>query len=172
MENDLVFIVCLAIFIILMTMFWPRFVGGAEWAPASMKIVRKMLRMAKVSRKDIVYDLGCGDGRFVLTALREFNAKSAVGIEIDPLRCFFSKIRTRKFKNAKIKFGSFVKKDLNEATVITCFLRQKTNDSLREKLSQLKPGTKIVSYIWKFSGWKPVKADKKNKVYMYEIGKS
>lgn len=154
-----------------MTLFWPRLIGSAEWAPASMKTVRRMLSMAQTSKKDIVYDLGCGDGRFVITAIKEFNAKKAIGIEIDPSRYAFCKLRTRKLKNAEIELGSFFNKKLDDATIITCFLRKKANNNLREKLLKLKKGTKIVSYIWKFKDWIPVDVDEKARVYMYEIGK-
>jgi len=159
-------------FIILFAMFWPRLIGGAEWEPASMRVVRKMLSMAKTSKKDIVYDLGCGDGRFVVSAIKDFHAKKAIGIEIDPLRVLFSKLRTIGMKNAKIIFGSITKKDFSDASVVTCFLRANTNSSIQDRLSKLKKGTRIVSYIWKFSGWKPVAVDEKEKISLYIIGKT
>ena len=153
-------------------MFWPRLIGGAEWEPASMRIVKKMLSMAKAGKKDVVYDLGCGDGRFVLSAVRDFHAKKAIGIEIDPLRVLISKFRTRKYKNAKISWSNITKQDYNGASVVTCFLRANTNSSIQEKLSKLKKGTRIISYIWKFKDWKPIKEDKKDRICMYQIGKT
>ncbi len=160
------------IFAILLAMFWPRLIGGAEWEPASMRIVKKMLKMAKAGKKDIIYDLGCGDGRFVLSAMRDFHAKKAVGVEIDPLRVLISKFRTRKFKNAKIIWGNIARQDYNDASVITCFLRANTNSSIQKKLSKLKKGTRIASYIWKFKGWKPAKEYKKDRISLYIIGKT
>jgi len=66
------------------SIIWPE-KYSAPWVPASMKVVHKMLQLAKVGPEDLVYDLGCGDGRTIITAAREYGAR-AVGIELDPLR--------------------------------------------------------------------------------------
>jgi SAM-dependent methyltransferase len=120
--------------------------------------VEQMLEMAKVTREDTIYDLGCGDGRFVITAARKYGARG-VGIDIDPERVRESQ------KNA-IEAGvadrvTFIEDDLfttpiREATVMTLYLLRELNLKLRPRLlRELKPGARIVSYIFDMGDWKP-----------------
>jgi predicted RNA methylase len=132
--------------------------------------MEKMLEFAKLKKSDIVYDLGCGDARLIVAASPK--VKKAIGIEIDPLRFLISwlKVKILGIKNARIIFGDFFRTDLHEADVIFLFLRQKTNDRLQKKfIKELKPGTRIVSHYWIFHGWKPIKQDKKLRIYSYRI---
>lgn len=151
--------------------FWPFFIGTG-WLPSPMRIVRKMLDMADVRPVDIVYDLGCGDGRIIITAAQEFGAR-AVGVEADPIRTLLSKLRTRVAGlegKVNILWGNFFHLNLGEATVVTIYQSQGTNNNLREKFKrELKPGTRIVSYMFTFDGWKPEKVDEKSNVYLYVI---
>jgi len=137
-----------------------------------MSNVKKMLRMAGVGKDDIVYDLGCGDGRIIATAVKEFGAR-AVGIEADPLRFLFSWLRikvSRLGDKAKVIWGNFFSFNLKDATVVTVFLSYEANNKLKEKLQrELSPGTKVVSYYWVFDGWRPVKVDLLSRLYMYQI---
>lgn len=127
--------------------------------------------MAEISSKDIVYDLGSGDGRIVIEASKKYNAK-AVGIEADPLRVILSRLVIVFSRNRpKIIWGNFFTEKISEATIITLFLGHKTNQKLKRKLQEeLKPGTFVVSYIWTFNEWNPVKIDKEEKVYLYIVG--
>ncbi|MBC7188660.1 SAM-dependent methyltransferase [Candidatus Aerophobetes bacterium] len=131
-----------------------------------------MLEMAQVGKEDIVYDLGCGDGRIVAVAAGEFGAR-AVGIEADPVRFLISFLRVKlgRTKNrAKIIWGNFYSCSLSEATVVTVFLSPEANERLKEKLQrELSPGTRIVSYLWVFEGWKAIKADYLSHLYLYRI---
>jgi hypothetical protein len=80
---------------------------------------------------------------------------------------FFDRIRDK----SKIKWGNFFNEDINEATAVTLFLGSKANEKLKEKLvKELKPGTPVVSYVWKFNGWQPAKIDYANRIYLYIIG--
>ena len=147
---------------------------GAAYSPSSMVVVRKMLELAEISSDDVVYDLGSGDGRIVLEAVKRYNAR-AVGVEADPLRVIWSKIliKISRQKRIQIIWGNLFHQNISDATVVTLFLWQKTNEKLKGKLLQeLKPGSRVVSYIWKFKGWKPIKVDTKERIYLYEIGKS
>jgi predicted RNA methylase len=139
-----------------------------------MRKVRRMLSMAKVGPKDVVYDLGSGDGRILITAVREFGARS-VGIEADPLRFIFSRILIKLLRlggQAKVIWGNFYNKKLNEATVITVFLFDSANAKLKEKFErELKLGTRIISYHWPFKGWRNVEADEEEEIFLYQIGK-
>lgn len=148
---------------------------GAGWEPTSKILVRKMLEIAEVNSEDILYDLGSGDGRIIIETARKYNA-NAVGIEADPLRYIWSKLMILLYgvnQKVKVIWGNFFNKDLTSATIVTLFLSSKANQQLKTKLqNELKPGTRIVSYYWTFHGWQPVKEDKKNKIYMYIIGKT
>jgi hypothetical protein len=117
-----------------------------------------MLELAAVGPEDIVYDLGSGDGRMVITAAREFGARG-VGIEIDP------KLVERARRNAieagvadKVEFrvGNMYDADVRPATVVTLFLHPQPNLKLRPKLTaDLRPGARVVSYIWNMGDWQP-----------------
>lgn len=150
------------------------------YVPSPPNVVRKMLEVAKVGPEDVVYDLGCGDGRIVITAVKEFNARKAIGIDINDERI------QEATKNVKengldgrvvIKKGNFFEEDLSEATVVTMFLLTNVNEMLRPKLEkELKPGTRVVSHEFEIRGWTPkevVKVEDGNMnhiVYLYVIG--
>jgi SAM-dependent methyltransferase len=122
------------------------------------KVVEEMLEMAKVTKDDTVYDLGCGDGRFVITAAKKYGARG-VGIDIDPKRVQES--HQKAIEAGVTDRVRFIEDDLftthiNEATVITLYLLQELNLKLRPKLlRELKPGSRIVSYVYDMGDWKP-----------------
>ena len=156
----------MVVFIILGLIFaisisWPTSVG-APWVPTSMKLVQKMLEMAEVGPEDVVYDLGCGDGRTVIMAARVYMAR-AVGIEIDPLRYLWCQMMVTLLglrKRVTIKYGNFFSQDLSEATVVTCYLLAKTNKKLEGKLlEELPPGARVVSNTFRFPGMQKVRQD-------------
>ena len=124
-----------------------------------MAVVRAMLELAAVGPEDVVYDLGSGDGRIVITAAREFGARG-VGIEIDP------KLVERARQNAvtagvadrlEFRVGDMYQADVRPATVVTLFLHPEPNLKLRPKLrANLRPGSRVVSYIWNMGDdWPP-----------------
>lgn len=130
------------------------------FVPTPQEVVDAMLQMANVTAKDLVYDLGSGDGRIPITAAQKFGAR-AVGIDIDPQR-----IKEANENLAKANVGDKVKflnqdlfqTDLGQATVITLYLLPSLNVKLMPKLKQLKPGTRIVSHSFDMgSDWPPEK---------------
>ena len=145
---------------------------GAGYDPAPMDKVYKMLNLARVREDDTVYDLGCGDGRIVLTAARKFGAR-AVGIEIDPFRflfAWFMKMVSGQSQRIRLSYGNIFKKNIVDATVVTLFLYGPTNNRLKEKLKrELKPGTRVVSYIWRFDDWEYKEYLPEDRIYLYEI---
>ena len=145
---------------------------GAGYDPAPMDKVYKMLSLARVRQDDIVYDLGCGDGRILLTAARKFGAR-AVGIEIDPFRflfAWFMTLMSGQSQKIRLSYGNMFKKNIADATVVTLFLYGPTNNRLKEKLKQeLKPGTRVVSYIWRFDGWEYKEYLPEDRIYLYEM---
>ncbi|MBE0477631.1 class I SAM-dependent methyltransferase [Candidatus Aerophobetes bacterium] len=132
-----------------------------------------MLKMAEIEENDVVYDLGCGDGRIIVAAASRFGAR-AVGIEADPLRFLFSWLRVKLCglgDKVKVIWGNFFSYNLADATVITVFLSHEANSKLKEKLQkELSPGARVVSYYWLFHGWKVIKFDPVHQLYMYRIG--
>ena len=169
-----ILIVFLVLFSLAMIwIFWtkPR---GAPWVTTPFASVRKMLELAQVTPDDVVYDLGCGDGRVLVIAAREFGAR-AVGIELDPLRylwCQFLVTILGLRQRVQVIYGDFFKKDLSRANVVILFLQFDTNDLLSLKLvDELRPGTRVVSRVSTFSGWVPTRTDSDHRLYLYEAGK-
>ncbi len=146
---------------------WSHFSGG-EWVPTPHKIVDRMLKLAKVTKDDVVYDLGSGDGKIV-SSVAKLGAE-AIGIELDPLRVLISKIKLVGLSNAKIELGNLYNANIKDASVVTLFLLPKTMEKIETKLKkELRKGTRIVSYRFTFKNWKPMKVDGKNKIYLYEV---
>jgi len=143
---------------------------GAPWAPTSFGEVHDMLSMAEAGPDDLIYDLGCGDGRVLVAAARSFGSQ-AVGIELDPLRYLWCQalitvlgLRGR----VKIIYGDFFTQDLSAADVVTCYLLQSTNEKLQEKLlRELQPSARVVSNEFTFPGLHLLQQDNKAKIYLY-----
>ena len=142
---------------------------GAPWVPSSKSTVRAMLRLAEVQPGDVIYDLGCGDGRVVLIAARECGA-IAVGIEVDPLRYLICRARiavSRVRDRITIRFGDFFSQDLSQADVVACYLLQETNEQLLAKLrEELRPGTRIVSNTFGFPGLESAGREGRARLYL------
>lgn len=147
---------------------------GAGWEPTPMKAVRKMLELADLKEGDTLYDLGSGDGRIVIEAARRYGARG-VGIEADPLRVTVSRLIVR-LKGVQglvtIIRGNFFRESIADASVVTLFLRQKTNSRLKQKLLDLRDGTRIVTYTWTLEGWTPALSDEKERVHVYVVNRS
>jgi precorrin-6B methylase 2 len=130
-----------------------------HFVPTAVEVVRAMLGTARVGEGDVVYDLGCGDGRIVITAVKRYKAKSGVCVDIDPVRIKESR------RNAdtagvtdKIEFlnADLFETDLSKASVVTLYLLPMLNVRLRPKLyKELRPGTRIVSNAFDMGDWKP-----------------
>ena len=128
------------------------------FVPTMPELVDGMLRLANVGRDDVVYDLGCGDGRLVIAAVKKFGAKRGVGVDIDPERIKESNENARTAGVAhRIKFlqQDLFTTDIKEATVVMLYLLPQVNLRLRPKLlAELKPGTRVVSNAFDMGDWK------------------
>lgn len=138
----------------------PAHVRDVPFVPTTPEAVDAMLKLADVQKSDVVYDLGCGDGRIVIAAAKNYGARG-VGIDIDP-----GLVRQAKANAAKagvvdlVRFeeNDLFQADIHDATVVTLFLLPTVNLKLRPKLlGELKPGTRIVSNTFNMGDWKPRK---------------
>ena len=139
------------------------------------KVVNAMLKLAGVKASDIVYDLGCGDGRIVIAAAKEYGAHG-VGIDIDPERVEEARENARKAGvEALVKFevNDLFAADIHSATVVALYLLPDVNLRLRPKLlKDLKPGARVVSHDFQMGDWKPDKhelVDPSSNIYLWRI---
>ena len=138
----------------------PRREPDVPYVPTTEAAVQAMLKLAEVKKTDVVYDLGCGDGRIVISAAKDIGARG-VGIDINPVRIGEAKENARKAgveKLVRFEENDLFEADIHEATVVTLFLLPHINLKLRPKLlKDLKPGTRIVSNTFDMGDWKPEK---------------
>jgi hypothetical protein len=134
----------------------------APYVPTPAVVVDKMLALAKVGPGDILYDLGCGDGRIVITAAKTFGTKG-VGIDLDPRRIQESNARAHEAgveSLVEFRVQDVMKADFSAASVVTLYLLPESNSLLRPLLeSQLKPGTRVVSHNYSVPGWQNKETD-------------
>ena len=132
----------------------------APYVPSPYEVVEKMLELAEVNDKDIVYDLGCGDGRIVIMAAEKYGAKG-VGVDYDPERVEEARAKVKEKgleDKVKIILQDAMKVDVSPATVVTLYLLEKSNVLLKPNLEKyLKPGSRVVSHDYNMPGWKAKK---------------
>lgn len=130
------------------------------FVPSTGEAVDAMLKLAGVTHADVVYDLGCGDGRIVVAAAKTYGARG-VGIDIDPERIAEAKENARKagVENlVRFEENDLFQADIHQASVVTLFLLSSVNRKLEPKLRrELKPGTRIVSNTFSMGTWTPDK---------------
>ncbi|MBW8868243.1 MAG: class I SAM-dependent methyltransferase [Acidobacteria bacterium] len=135
----------------------------APYIPTPQDVVDRMLEVAEVTSKDTLFDLGCGDGRIVITAAKKYGAH-AVGIDIDKDRISESKRNARNAGvSSLVRFeqGDILNADVSGATVVTLYLVSSANLKLRPLLTkQLRPGSRIVSHAFGMGDWPPDKTDR------------
>lgn len=134
------------------------------YVPTPQPVVDKMLDLAKVGKKDVLYDLGCGDGRIVITAAKERGARGT-GIDINPARIQEAKANAKEAgvsDKVDFKVGDLFQSDFSKATVVTLYLLPDINRKLRPQLwKQLKVGTRVVSHDFDMGPeWPPEKVEK------------
>lgn len=144
------------------------------YVPTPQPVVDAMLKLARVKRGDVLYDLGSGDGRIPVTAAKRFGIR-AVGIDIDPQRIAEAEANVKKAGVAKlvtVKNEDLFETDFSDATVVTLYLLQSLNQKLRPRLLQeLKPGTRIVSHSFDMGDWEPEKTVKvgHSTIYLWTV---
>jgi SAM-dependent methyltransferase len=140
----------------------PRGDSLAPFVPTPQDVVERMLALAQVTKEDVVYDLGSGDGRLVVTAAQKYGARG-VGIDIDPDRIEEGQANAKRANVehlVEFRLGDAMQADLSGATVVTLYLLSSSNAKLRPILTrQLKPGARIVSHQFGMGDWTPDKVD-------------
>lgn len=132
------------------------------YVPTPQDIVEEMCKLGAVTKDDIVYDLGCGDGRMVITAVKDFGAKRGVGIDFDPERVKDSQENAKKNdveKKVAFRQGDVLKvDDISDASVVLLYMGEDINLRLRPLLQkQMKPGSRVVSHRFPMGDWQPSK---------------
>lgn len=139
------------------------------FVPTPHEVVAEMLRMVDLKESDILYDLGCGDGRIVIAAVKQYGVKKATGIDIDPERIAESRANAKSAGvSDKVRFiqQDLFEADFSDATVVTLYLLTSVNLRLRPKLlSDLQPGTRVVSHYFEMGDWEPENSSRVSATY-------
>ena len=163
----------LALFL-LVSGIWPT-IFGAPWVPTRRKQVDSLLALAEVTSEDIVYDLGCGDGRILFAAARKYGAR-AVGIEIEPFKYLWCQLLISLLglrKQVTVRLGNLFDADIRDATVVVVYLLKETNQRLSTKLKrELTPGTRVISNIFTFPEQEPIKEKDQLLLYIVDGGET
>jgi SAM-dependent methyltransferase len=133
------------------------------FVPTPQEVVDRMLEIAGVNKNDLLYDLGSGDGRMVVTAAKKYGARG-IGVDLDPKRVAEARANAKEAGvEGKVEFmvGDLFKTDLSDATVVTLYLLNSVNRKLRPQLwQQLKVGTRVVSHAFAMGDeWPPEKTE-------------
>ena len=146
------------------------------FVPTPQEVVDAMLKMADVHKGDVVYDLGCGDGRIVVTAAKQYGVR-AVGIDINPVRIGEAKENVKQggvTELVTLRNEDLFEADIKEASVVTLYLLTSLNVKLKPKLwHDLKPGTRVVSQTFDMGDWAPEKEENVagHTIYLWRIPK-
>ena len=147
----------------------------APYVSSPKEAVRKMLDMAQLRRGEVLYDLGCGDGRIVVIAARDYQAK-AFGVEIREDVATAAQQQLKKFdleEKARIIHRNLFDVDLSEADVVTLYLSLSGNEKLKPKLErELRTNARVVSLDIQIKGWTPIhtsEAPGKHIIYLYQV---
>lgn len=162
----LIFLIILGLWILVPSLY------GLPWIPTREKRIRKALQLARLHSGEVLYDLGAGDGRILLTAAKEFGARG-VGIEIGPVQCLLGRLRiwlsgTR--KRVRMRCGDFYKADISDADVVFVYATSSQTSRLQPLLEQqLRPGARVVSIAADFPDWRPQFVDREWLIFVYEM---
>jgi len=142
----------------------------APWVPTWGSDLNRFLKLAEIKPSQVMYDLGCGDGRLICAASEKGACATGFEVSILPYLMALFRIHTTQNK-AKIKFKNFWDVNISDADIIYFFLMPKIYPAIKEKLDrELKPGAKVIAYTWPIKGWKARKIDKikgKPNLYLY-----
>ena len=162
----------LALLLFLLSMIWPPDSPWSPWWRTNGKVAKAMIKLADISKDDIIYDLGCGDGSVLMRAAKSRGVKG-VGLEIDPSRVIIAKARMLiggVSGLVTIKRRDLFSEDISRASVIIVYLVFKTLKRLEPKfIKELKPGSKVISYVYPIDYLPILATDEKNQIRIYKI---
>ncbi len=162
------------LFIILLFLFTFTYASlrAAPWVPMHGGDVERFLKLADIKPGQIMYDLGCGDARVVCGAAKA--GAKATGFEVSLLPYLIARVRIvlQKLPNAHLRYKDIWNANLRDADIVYFFLMPKIYPKLKEKLErEIKPGAKVIAYVWPLPGWTPIGVDKQEKkptLYLYQ----
>lgn len=162
-------IIILIVFIIIFLWIIYTRIFGAEFVRTPKDVRIQALKMLRLNKKDVFYDLGAGTGTLLIEASPK--VKKAIGIEIDPLRFLITyfRIKARKMKNVKLLFGNIFNKKLNDATKIFLFLSKEVNEKIGQKLRKETKKVRVVSYKWPIKNLKIVRESRRYKLFEHKV---
>ncbi|MFH1404775.1 MAG: class I SAM-dependent methyltransferase [Patescibacteria group bacterium] len=146
--------------------------SGAPWIPTRKRDFERIGRLLDLKQGEIVYELGCGDGRLCFYLAKKYGV-NAVGVELSLLQYMVAMIRkvVGGYKNVSIKFGNAMSRNLSEADAVYMFVMPDFYRDIRPKFEkELKQGARVASYVWPIPDWEPVQVDTKEAeqdVYLY-----
>jgi len=145
---------------------------GVPWVPTGEERIRKALELAELQPGETLYDLGAGDGRVLIMAVREFGAKG-VGIEIGPAQCTLGILRSWLSgcrQKVRMRCGNFYHADVSDADVVYLYLTSSHTLRLQDKLKQeLRPGARVIAIAADFPDWQPSRVDRALLIFVYEM---
>ena len=148
----------------------------APFVQTPLEVAKKMLDLSQIRTGEVLYDLGCGDGRLIILAAKEIGAK-ATGVELreDLIERARTEIKKLNLEDkVSVIQGNFFDVAISDADVVTLYLTSSANERLRPKLeAELKPGARVVSHDFKVPGWKPSAVYNEllgHTIYAYRIG--
>ncbi|EKD49218.1 MAG: methyltransferase type 12 [uncultured bacterium] len=179
--STLVSLIILAMLLPFLYFIYEASIKGVPFLPTPMKAAKKMLKLAKIKKGDIVIDIGCGDGRLVILADKLYQA-NAIGFELSPPIYFYAKLLNffkKNETNAKILFADSRKVDLSKADAIVMYMLPKPlREFWKDKLEEdLKPTARVVSYAFSIQGWNHAHKEESigeeniGPIYVYEMDK-
>lgn len=164
------------------TQFEVSTVSLAPFVPSPPYVVEKMLRVADLKPGEVLFDLGCGDGRIIIAAAQKYGVR-AVGVEMSErlVKEVVQKVHELGLeKLVKVIQGDLMDVDLGEADVVTLYLTSSGNEKLKPKLErELKPGARVISHDFEVYGWKPLRVERiadekhlwpnRHNIYIYKV---
>ena len=158
--------------VVILSALWmavPAFFGPPS-VPTRVNRIRKALQLADLQPGETIYDLGAGDGRVLLIAASEFNAR-AVGVEVGPVQCMLIALRALASGNGDdihVRWGNYFKADLKDADVVFIYATSRQMGKLAGHLKgQMKPGSRLVSVSADLPEWEPVEVDELELIFLY-----
>jgi SAM-dependent methyltransferase len=160
---------------------WPQ--EPIPFVPTTMPVVERMLELAEIRKGDVIYDLGCGDGRILIYAAKKYGTRG-VGVDLDPQRIVEAKqkaVEEGVSHLLEFRAEDGTQTDISKATVVTLYMFKWFNNAIRPKLQKLKPGSRIVAHDYDIDDWKPKRVvslepgkdpgiDRHHTLYLWEVG--